>query len=71
MVKVERAFGKCNFLRKNKMYMYMLLTALTFYFVAFMLAVPAVGPLSSPVVKSLVFVVLHVLTHKMLKGMRK
>ena len=55
----------------NKMYMYMLVTALTFYLVAFMLAVPAVGPLPSPVVKSMVFVALHVLTHKMLKGMRK
>ena len=50
---------------------YMLLTAATFYLVAFMLAVPAVGPLPSPVVKSLVFVVLHVLTHKLLKGLRK
>lgn len=53
------------------MWMYMLLTAATFYLVAFMLAIPAVGPLSSPVVKSLVFVALHVLVHKMLKGMRK
>jgi hypothetical protein len=53
------------------MWMYMLLTAATFYLVAFMLAVPAVGPVPSPVVKSLVFVALHVLTHKMLKGMRK
>uniref|UniRef100_A0A6C0CVB1 Uncharacterized protein n=1 Tax=viral metagenome TaxID=1070528 RepID=A0A6C0CVB1_9ZZZZ len=53
------------------MYTYLLLTAATFYLVAFVLAVPAVGPLPSPVVKSLLFVGVHVLVHKMLKGMRK
>lgn len=50
--------------------MYVLLTAATFYLVAFVLVVPAVGPLSSPVVKSLVFVAIHVVMHKMLKGLR-
>jgi hypothetical protein len=53
------------------MYMYLLLTAVTFYVVAFVLVVPAVGPLSSHVVKSLLFVAVHVMVHKMLKSMRK
>jgi len=45
-------------------YGYFLLTALTFYVVAFVLNVPSLGPVPSTVVKSLLFVVLHVLMHK-------
>jgi len=43
---------------------YFLLTALTFYVVAFVLSVPSLGPVPATVVKSLIFVVLHVLAHK-------
>jgi hypothetical protein len=43
---------------------YLFLTALTFYVVAFVLPVPGLGPVPSTVVKSLVFVLLHVLAHK-------
>jgi len=43
---------------------YFLLTAFTFYVVAFVLSVPALGPVPATVVKSLIFVVLHVLAHK-------
>lgn len=50
------------------MWTYLLLTGAVFYLVAFVLNVPAVGPLSSPLVKTLLFVALHMLTHKMLKS---
>jgi len=43
---------------------YFVLTALTFYVVAFVITVPSLGPIPSTVVKSLVFVLLHVLAHK-------
>jgi len=43
---------------------YFLLTALTFYVVAFVLDVPSLGPVPSSVVKTLVFVLLHCLAHK-------
>lgn len=47
--------------------LYYLLTALTFYVVAFVLPIPALGPVPSPVVKSLVFAMVHVCMHKMMK----
>ncbi len=46
------------------MYSYFLLTALTFYVVAFMVPVPAVGPVPAAVVKSLLFTLVHVALHK-------
>jgi hypothetical protein len=49
------------------MYTYFLLTALTFYVVAFMVAVPSLGPVPSPVVKALLFTVVHIALHKMMK----
>lgn len=49
------------------MYVYFLLTAFTFYVVAFMLAVPSLGPIPSPVVKALLFTVIHIALHKMMK----
>ena len=51
--------------------MYLLLTAASFYLVVYVLSVPALGPLPSPVVKTALFVALHVLTHKLLKHARK
>lgn len=53
------------------MWGYFLLTALTFYVVAFVLAVPSLGPVPSPVVKALLFTVVHIALHKMLKPHRK
>ena len=50
------------------MWAYFLLTALTFYVVAFVVDVPALGPVPAPVVKSLVFVAVHVALHKVLKN---
>ena len=47
--------------------MYFLLTALTFYVVAFMVPVPSLGPVPSPVVKALLFAVVHIALHKMMK----
>jgi len=52
------------------MWSYFLLTALTFYVVAFMVPVPALGPVPSPVVKALVFTAAHVALHKVLKRQR-
>jgi hypothetical protein len=49
------------------MWGYFLLTALTFYVVAFVLAVPSLGPVPSPVVKALLFTVVHVALHKVMK----
>jgi hypothetical protein len=48
---------------------YYVLTALTFYLVAYdvLFTVPALGPIPQPLVKSLVFLAVHVLTHKLLK----
>lgn len=54
---------------KSKNLMYYLLTAVTFYLVAFVLQVPALGPVPAPWVKALVFVVVHVLIHRLKKGM--
>jgi hypothetical protein len=42
---------------------YFLLTALTFYVVAFVLPVPSFGPIPSEVIKSVLFVVVHLLMH--------
>ena len=53
------------------MYMYMLLTGLTFYVVAFMLSVPSLGPVPAPVVKTVLFVLLHCLLHRVLKSSRR
>ena len=47
--------------------MYFLLTAATFYVVAFMVPVPSLGPVPSPVVKSLLFTVVHIALHKMMR----
>lgn len=47
--------------------MYFLLTAATFYVVAFLLAVPSLGPVPSPVVKALLFTVIHIALHKLMK----
>ena len=44
---------------------YFALTALTFYVVAFVLAVPSLGPVPSPVVKALLFAVVHIALHKL------
>jgi hypothetical protein len=46
------------------MWSYFLLTALTFYVVAFMVPVSAVGPVPGPVVKALLFTLVHVALHK-------
>jgi|UniRef100_A0A6C0B208 hypothetical protein len=53
------------------MWGYFLLTALTFYVVAFMVSVPNLGPVPSPVVKALLFTVVHVVLHRVLKPHRK
>jgi hypothetical protein len=46
---------------------YFLLTAATFYVVAFLVPVPSMGPVPSPVVKALLFTVIHIALHKMMK----
>ena len=43
---------------------YFVLTALTFYVFAFVLPVPSLGPVPSTVVKSVLFVLVHLLIHK-------
>jgi uncharacterized membrane protein YvlD (DUF360 family) len=48
--------------------LYFLVTALSFYVVAYLVPDVRVGPVPSAVVKSLLFVVLHVVTHKLLKA---
>jgi hypothetical protein len=53
------------------MLFYLFLTALTFYVIAFMVTVPAIGPIPSPVVKALLFAVVHIAIHKMLKYGRR
>jgi hypothetical protein len=63
--------SKKSILNIKKMFGYFLLTALTFYVVAFVLAVPSLGPVPSPVVKALLFTVVHIALHKMLKPHRK
>jgi hypothetical protein len=45
-------------------WLYYLLTAATFYVVAFVVPTPSLGPVPSSVVKSVLFVVAHVLLHK-------
>ena len=50
------------------MWSYFTLTALTFYVVAFMLPVPALGPVPSPVVKAILFTVIHIALRKMLRS---
>jgi|UniRef100_A0A6C0F2B4 hypothetical protein len=52
------------------MWAYFLLTALTFYVVAFMVAVPSVGPVPAPVVKALLFTVVHVAVHMVMRKMK-
>jgi hypothetical protein len=47
---------------------YFILTAVTFYVIAFMVPVPSLGPLPAPVVKSLLFALVHIMIHKMLKA---
>jgi hypothetical protein len=47
--------------------LYYLLTALTFYVVAFVLPISSLGPVPSPVVKALLFAMVHVAMHKMMK----
>jgi len=54
---------------KTKNLMYYLLTAATFYLVAFVLQVPSVGPVPAPWVKALLFVAVHVLVHRLKKAM--
>ena len=56
-------------LGKSKNLIYYLLTGLTFYLVAYdvLFTVPAVGPFPQTVVKSAVFVVVHVMTHNLKK----
>jgi hypothetical protein len=46
---------------------YLLLTAVTFYLVAFVLPVPSVGPVSSEYVRSLLYVAVHLMTHAALR----
>ncbi len=48
--------------------LYFLVTALSFYVVAYLVPDVRLGPVPSAVVKSLLFVVLHVVTHKLLKA---
>jgi hypothetical protein len=50
------------------MWAYILLTAITFYVVAFVVDVPAVGPVPAPVLKSLIFVAVHIAIHTVLKN---
>jgi hypothetical protein len=54
-----------------KALIYLLLTALTFYAVAFVLPVPSLGPVPSTVVKSVLFVLVHLVTHTFVKGALK
>jgi hypothetical protein len=56
-------------LGKSKNLIYYILTGLTFYLVAYdvLFTVPAVGPFPQTVVKSAVFVVVHVMTHNLKK----
>jgi hypothetical protein len=51
------------------MYMYLLLTALTFYLVSpgVLVSLPSVGPLPPLAVHALVFAVVHLLMHKALR----
>lgn len=53
---------------KPKNLMYYLLTAVTFYVVAFVLPVPSLGAMPSTYVRALVFVAVHVLTHRLKKS---
>ena len=47
--------------------MYYLLTAVTFYYVAFVLPLSSMGPLPEVWVRALVFVVVHVALHRVKK----
>lgn len=49
------------------MWLYFLTTALTFYVVAFMVPVSSVGPVPAPVVKALLFTVVHIMVHMALR----
>lgn len=46
---------------------YLLVTALSFYVVAYLVPDVRLGPVPSAVVKSVLFVLVHVATHKLLK----
>lgn len=71
MARAAMASARCNFSRlKQKMWVYLLLTALTFYVVAFMVAVPSVGPVPAPVVKSLLFAVVHYAMHMVMRKIK-
>lgn len=50
--------------------LYFLVTALSFYVVAYLVPDVRLGPVPSAVVKSLLFVVVHVLTHKAFKNLK-
>jgi hypothetical protein len=52
------------------MWAYLLLTALTFYVIAFMVSVPSVGPVPAPVVKALLFAVVHFAIHMVMRKMK-
>jgi hypothetical protein len=56
-------------LKSSATLMYYLLTGVTFYLVAYdvLFTVPRLGPVPQPVVKAAVFVVLHVLVHRLKK----
>jgi hypothetical protein len=56
-------------LGKSKNLVYYFLTCLTFYLVAYdvLFTVPSLGPFPQAVVKSMLFVVVHVMTHNLKK----
>lgn len=56
-------------LKSSATLMYYLLTGVTFYLVAFdvLFTVPALGPFPQHVVKSVVFVLVHILVHRLKK----
>jgi hypothetical protein len=53
---------------KPKNLMYYLLTAVSFYVVAFVIPVPDLGAMPSTYVRALLFVAVHVLTHRLKKS---
>ena len=53
---------------KTKNLMYYLLTAVSFYVVAFVIPIPDLGAMPSTYVRALLFVAVHVLTHRLKKS---
>jgi hypothetical protein len=53
---------------KTKNLMYYLLTAVSFYLVAYVIPIPSLGAMPETYVRALVFVAVHMLTHRVKKA---